>query len=69
MLLSPGDALIYRGVECFHWRGAYAGNQLVQVFLHYVDRSGPYADKKFDGRKTLMRPHGKPGEEDRDLGG
>lgn len=55
-LLAPGDALLYRGIDLFHWREAYMGRELVQVFLHYVDRDGPHADQKFDGRKTLMRP-------------
>lgn len=55
-LLAPGDALLYRGIDCFHWREPYAGRQLIQAFLHYVDRDGPHADKKFDGRTTLMRP-------------
>src|SRR5579862_28574 len=55
-LLSPGDALLYRGIDCFHWREAYAGTRLVQVFLHYVDRNGPHANQKFDGRQSLMRP-------------
>jgi hypothetical protein len=55
-LLSPGDALLYRGISCFHWREPFQGNRLVQVFLHYVDRDGPHADQRFDGRKTLMRP-------------
>ena len=54
--LLPGDALLYRGIDLFHWRDAYQGEVLVQVFLHYVDHDGPYADKKFDGRPTLMRP-------------
>jgi hypothetical protein len=54
-LLMPGDALLYRGIDLFHWRDAYPGNQLVQVFLFYVDRYGPYAGEKFDRRKTLMR--------------
>ena len=54
--LMPGDALLYRGCECFHWREPYEGSQLAQVFLHYVDRNGPNAGLKFDGRKTLMRP-------------
>jgi hypothetical protein len=54
-MLSPGDALLYRGVDLFHWREPFQGNRLVQVFLHYVDREGPYADQKFDGRITLMR--------------
>lgn len=55
-LLMPGDAVMYRGCDCFHWRDAYRGDRLVQVFLHYVDRNGPHADQKFDRRQTLMRP-------------
>ena len=58
--LSPGDALLYRGIDCFHWREPYLGSRLVQVFLHYVDRDGPHAGQKFDGRKTLMRPKERP---------
>ena len=53
--LLPGDALLYRGIDLFHWREVYEGEALVQVFLHYVDRDGKHADKKFDGRLTLMR--------------
>jgi hypothetical protein len=64
-LLAPGDALLYRGIDLFHWREPYAGRQLVQVFLHYVDRNGPHADRKFDGRKTLMRRPHKPNEGNR----
>jgi hypothetical protein len=55
-LLAPGDGLLYRGIDCFHWREPFQGSRLVQVFLHYVDRDGPYSAQKFDGRKTLMRP-------------
>ena len=54
-MLSPGDGLLYRGIDVFHWREPFQGNRLVQVFLHYVDRNGPHADQKFDGRITLMR--------------
>ena len=52
---NPGDGLLYRGTELFHWRDAYQGEALVQVFLHYVDRDRPHADQKFDGRPSLMR--------------
>jgi hypothetical protein len=55
-LLSPGDALLYRGIDVFHWREPFQGSRLAQVFLHYVDREGPHADQEFDGRITLMRP-------------
>ena len=51
--LNPGDAVLYRGVECFHWREAFAGDHAAQVFLHYVDQSGPYAEWKFDKRERL----------------
>jgi hypothetical protein len=53
--LTPCDALIYRGIDCFHWRDRYEGSRLVQVFLHYVERGGPHEKLKFDQRKTLMR--------------
>jgi hypothetical protein len=53
--LKPGDGLLYRGTELFHCRDAHQGEALVQVFLYYVDRDGPHADQKFDGRPSLMR--------------
>lgn len=54
--LRPGDAVIYRGVELLHWRQPYAGEKMSQVFLHYVDRNGPNAHRKFDGRTALGQP-------------
>jgi len=54
--LRPGDALIYRGIELAHWREAYPGQKLAQVFLHYVDRDGPHADQIFDRRAGLGLP-------------
>lgn len=51
--LAPGDALLYRGVECEHWRDRFEGEELAQVFLHYVDQDGPYRDYKFDQRPAL----------------
>jgi hypothetical protein len=58
--LAPGDALLYRGVECEHWRERFDGEELAQVFLHYVDQDGPYSDYRFDERPALgMGPHTK----------
>jgi hypothetical protein len=51
--LQPGDALLYRGTECDHWREPFEGEHMAQVFLHYVDRNGPHAEWKFDKRKGL----------------
>jgi hypothetical protein len=50
--LGPGDALLYRGIECPHWREAFDGNHQAQVFLHYVDQNGPNAEWKFDKRAS-----------------
>jgi hypothetical protein len=51
--LLPGDALLYRGIECPHWRRAFRGEWAVQAFLHYVDSNGPFADWKYDRRPSL----------------
>ena len=51
--LKPGDALFYRGIECTHWREPMDGDRAAQLFLHYVDQNGPYAEWKYDKRKEL----------------
>jgi len=41
--LDQGDALLYLGTEESHGRtGIYKGDGLAQVFMHYVDKSGPF---------------------------
>jgi hypothetical protein len=52
-LLTPGDVLIYRGCDHTHWREPYAGQSVVQAFMHYVDQNGLHAAEKFDGRPSL----------------
>jgi len=52
--MQVGDAVLYRGMEVEHWREKYTeGQWQAQVFLHYVDANGPYADQKYDGRVSL----------------
>lgn len=51
--LYPGDGLLYRGIECEHWRNPFPGNNAAQVFLHYVDANGLNASWKFDKRPKL----------------
>ena len=51
--LAPGDSLLYRGIECRHWREPFGGQKMAQLFLHYVHVDGPYAAWKFDKRKRL----------------
>ena len=46
--------LLYRGCDIPHWRPVYKGEWQAQVFVHYVDADGPYAEEcKFDGRPML----------------
>lgn len=53
-VLSPGDAIIYKGCEAKHWRDILKPDQLnVQFMLHYVDKFGPYSNFKYDQRPSL----------------
>ncbi len=49
--LNPGDALLYRGREIWHWRGKFDGDKHAQVFMHYVDKYGPCSWAKDDIKK------------------
>lgn len=42
--MEAGDAVVYRGCDVDHWREANPAEQTHQVFLHYVDMNGPYAE-------------------------
>jgi|TARA_B100001964_G_scaffold243879_1_gene323299 hypothetical protein len=50
-LLEPGDAVVYKGTLAEHWREKFeAGKESwhAQVFIHYVDKNGPYAEHIWD---------------------
>lgn len=51
--LAAGDGLLYRGLECRHWREPFDGQRMVQAFLHWVERRGPCAGWRFDKRAGL----------------
>jgi hypothetical protein len=55
--IGLGEMMLYRGCEVPHWRPEYRGDWQAQVFFHYVDANGPYAQEcKFDGRTSLGIP-------------
>lgn len=59
--LSPGDLMIYKGLEVPHWRAPFEGESQLQIFLHYVRQDGPYADERYDRRPRLgARPEAAP---------
>jgi len=52
--MAIGDVVMYRGCDKWHWREPYfEGQWQAQVFLHYVDANGPYAEWKYDKRESL----------------
>jgi hypothetical protein len=54
--MRPGDAVLYKGVNHRHGRTAPNPNAWsAHLFLHWVDREGPYRDHAFDG-KAETRP-------------
>jgi len=47
--IKPGDGVIYKGEEIEHWRPVFQQAKECwhhQVFVHYVDLNGHYADEK-----------------------
>ena len=46
--LDKGDLMIYRGCDVEHWRDKFCGDLWMQVFIHYVDKNGPYPDFAWD---------------------
>ena len=51
--MQVGDAMLYQGVHHRHGRTLPNPNGWsVHLFLHWVDRDGPYQDHAFDGRMS-----------------
>lgn len=53
LFTNPGDAIIYLGKELKHERKVFKGDYQTQVFLHFVNKNGEFAKKKYDGRIAL----------------
>lgn len=48
--MAAGDAVLYQGVHHHHGRTVPNPNRWsAHLFLHWVDRAGPFADNAFDG--------------------
>ena len=56
LAMAPGDAVLYRGVNYRHGRVTPNPNRWsAHLFLHWVDREGPYRDQAFDGQVKPAR--------------
>ena len=47
-LMTPGDAVIYKGCDLEHWRDPNPSDFVYQVFLHYVRSDGPHKDCAYE---------------------
>jgi predicted 2-oxoglutarate/Fe(II)-dependent dioxygenase YbiX len=53
--MDVGDAVIYYGMDKYHWREKYTeGQWQTQVFLHYVDADGDHTEWLFDKRSNTV---------------
>ena len=61
ILIYPGDILVYQGVNVLHWRDPLDGEWARQIFVHYVNKNGPFYQEfpelEFDGRKSLYHTY------------
>lgn len=53
IMMQPGDAVLYQGVNYRHARMTPNPNRWsAHIFLHWVDSEGPFKDLAFDGRAS-----------------
>lgn len=50
---EPGDIILYKGNDVYHWRDAYSGTEQINAFMFYVRANGPKAELKYDTRPLL----------------
>ena len=51
VVCNPGDGVLYRGIDVWHWREPMRGNHksyFHQVFFHYVRADGNYCHAAYD---------------------
>lgn len=48
VIQNVGDGALYQGCDVYHWRKPFKGQEYIQVFLHYVNKDGPYKDHVYD---------------------
>ena len=53
VFMRPGDAVLYKGTEMFHWRNKFEGSLHYQASFHYVDVNGKLKNHSLDSRQKL----------------
>lgn len=52
-VLDIGDAIVYKGNKVHHWRDRFEGTKHFQLFMHYVEKEGEYANRIYDTRPNI----------------
>lgn len=54
--MEEGDGVIYLGCELQHGRTEkFKGDGMAQIFMHYVDKNGPYVEHENDRPRLICR--------------
>jgi len=56
ILLTPGDACFYKGMENLHWRDPLESGEVYQAFFHFVDKNGRFSNYKYDEHDQMLDP-------------
>jgi len=57
IITEPGDLVLYRGCDFWHWRDKFEGIKNAQAFLHFNDVNNQYAEfAEYDCRPHLGLP-------------
>jgi hypothetical protein len=52
--MREGDGCVYAGAEIEHWRDRFRVDGYIQLFLHFISKTGPhYPEYLHDGRQFL----------------
>lgn len=50
---TPGDLVMYKGNNLYHWRSKYTGKEHINAFMFYVCANGKKKELKYDTRPLL----------------
>jgi hypothetical protein len=54
--MEVGDGAVYRGFDIDHWRAPFTGVVMGQLFAHYVQAGGRFADHAYDRAPHMFPP-------------
>lgn len=56
-MMNPGDAVVYKGIDVYHWRHELEDGVNHQVFFHWVNKQGRHAKEAWDSDSGGEKSH------------